>query len=140
MESNPLLIICAGVGLLLVSHLLEVWQWSRKFRPGDRPVTEAPFALATPSPQAAEPEPIVLSDVMRAGQQLLDALEQLQLANRQATSESSTLSLAEAREFVDSAANDYAAAMKRLPGTELSIKFVPCRSLSVLRVGNHSVS
>ena len=140
MESDLLFIICAGVGLLLVSHLLEVWQWNRRFRPGDRPATEAPFALAPPSSQAAKPEPIVLSDVMRAGQQLLDGLERLQLANRQATSESTTLSLAEAREFVDSAANDYAAAMKRLRGTEQSIKFVPCRSLSVLRVGNHSVS
>jgi len=139
MESDSLNIICLGVGLLLVSHLLEVWQWSRKFRPVHRPATEALFASETPAAQTAEPEPIMLRDVMRAGQQLLDALERQQLANRQAISESTTLSLAEAREFVDSTAKDYAAAMERLRGTELAIKFVPYRGITGHRVGAHLV-
>ena len=82
----------------------------------------------------------MLNDVMRAGQQLLDALELQRLASRRATNEDATLSLADAREFVDSAAIGYAAAMKRLRGTELSVKFISNRQLTADRVGNSLVS
>ena len=134
MES--LLVICLGLGLLLVSHVVAVWRWSRTFSISHDHLTHSPLAPASDDQVTQD---VLLSDVLNAGQQLMDAMEQ-QHATATPPDQSTELNLAEARDLTAVAAGEYARAMSRLRSATQTIKFVPKRGTASLRASNYLTS
>ena len=107
------LVFC-GVGLLLVSYFLGVWRWAELARsiPKHRlhDGSEPAFAPEYLDTQEDESPEVLHDEMVAAGRRLMAALEReraLNVGAPPALDESSALTLRQARELVDSAADDY---------------------------------
>jgi hypothetical protein len=139
-ESNPFLLVCFGLGMLLISQSLRVLRWAQ-FARGVRDQQFHSGRVPSLDVDEEESQEALHNEMLTAGRCLLEALERQHALNRRASKsgESIASSLQEARQLVDSAADDYVRATQRFRSSAPSIRFSTGKRVGTSRrIGNAS--
>jgi hypothetical protein len=121
--------------MLLISQSLRVLRWAQ-FARGVRDQQFHSGRVPSLDIDEEESQEALHSEMLTAGRCLLEALERQQALNRSASKsgdDSIASSLREARQLVDSAADDYVRATQRFRSSAPSIRFSPEKRVGTSR-------